>query len=109
MNKEHYIPEYAPNEWHAVYTIQLGQLIQCGEIDFNSDSWHFNETEHIKNNEFWAKFEKRFYWREIGILPYGKWHWELMRRIEDLLPKYEKSFCLPCKRWRYIRGFNRIR
>ena len=36
------------HEWHAYFTIRLGELIEDGAIDFSSSSWDF---------DFWKGFE----------------------------------------------------
>ena len=40
----------------------------------------------------WEKFNKRFYWREIGILPASRWKWELLRKLNEIMPKYKPAY-----------------
>lgn len=82
-------------EFHAVYTMQLGELIRDGAIDFTDGTWYvqgngspikwYNDEQR---DRFWQKFEQHFYWREIGELPFKRWKWDLLARIAELMPKY---------------------
>ena len=81
------IPEY-----HAVFSIQLCELINDGWIDFSSEDWDFDYYDIEQRNRLWKKFERRFYWREIGIMPPGQWKWELLRKLDEIMPKYKPAY-----------------
>jgi len=83
---------YESPEYHAVYTIQLCELIEDGLIDFSDESWNFDSYNNEQRNRFWEKFKNRFYWREIGILPYKRWKWELIRKLNEIMPKYKEAY-----------------
>ena len=82
-----FLPDY-----HAVYQIQLCELINDGIIDFSSEEWDFDSYNKEQRNRLWQKFEKRFYWREIGIQPYKRWKWELLRKLNEIMPKYKPAY-----------------
>lgn len=87
-----YIPYESP-EYHAVFSVQLCELINCeGGIDFSDKSWDFDAYDEEQRNRLWMKFEKRFYWREIGILPASRWKWELLRKLNEIMPKYKPAY-----------------
>ena len=69
---------YMNPDYHSVYSIQLCELINDGWIDFNSSDWNFDSYNDEQRDRLWRKFERRFYWREIGILPPSRWKWELL-------------------------------
>lgn len=86
-------PEYG--DFHAVFTIQMGELIQDGLIDFSDGTWDtmlngkeiqwYNEAQ---KKRFWDKFEQFYFYREIGELPYLRWKGNLLAKIAMLMPKY---------------------
>lgn len=96
------IPDYDQNEdydkyadFHAVFTIQMGELIHDGLIDFNDGTWGTlpdgKEIEWYSDEQrerFWSKFEYYYFWREIGELPFMRWKWDLLTKISMLMPKY---------------------
>ena len=94
---ENFVPYESP-EYHAVFSIQLCELINMeGGIDFSDESWDFDSYKRTENDReqrdrLWMKFEKRFYWREIGILPASRWKWELLRKLNEIMPKYKPAY-----------------
>ena len=91
MAVDFYTPIDFP-DYHSVYSIQLCELINGGWIDFNDESWDFDSYNAEQRNRLWDKFEKRFYWREIGIMPPGQWKWELLRKLNEIMPKYKPAY-----------------
>ena len=86
-------------DYHSSYSIQLCELINSGMIDFSDESWDFDsyqregiENDREQRDRFWMKFEKHFYWREIGITPPGQWKWELLRKLNEIMPKYKPAY-----------------
>lgn len=84
--------EYHRDEYHAVYSIQLCELINDGWIDFSDSSWDFDCYDEEQRNRFWKKFERHFYWREIGIIPPSQWKWEVLRKLDEIMPKYKPAY-----------------
>lgn len=88
---ENYVPYESP-EYHAVFSIQLCELINEGGIDFSDESWDFDCYDEEQRNRFWEKFKNHFYWREIGILPPARWKWEVLRKLNEIMPKYKPAY-----------------
>lgn len=90
--------DYAPDmgagfpEWHAVYTIQLGELIEAGIVDFSSDDWNFDAFDDEQRNRLWSKFEARYRWYEIGIVPPYRWMCAIIAKLNELMPKYKPLY-----------------
>ena len=84
--------EYTNDEYHAVYSIQLCELINGGWIDFSDESWNFDMFDEEQRNRFWNKFMRHYYWREIGITPPGRWKWEVLRKLDEVMPKYKPIY-----------------
>lgn len=80
------------DEYHATYSIQLCELINYGGIDFDSEEWDFDAYNEEQRNRLWKKFKRRFYYREIGLMPPGEWRWEVLRKLDEIMPKYKPLY-----------------
>ncbi len=89
------------SDYHAVFTIQMGELIRDGLIDFNDGTWDtqlngqpiewYNEEQ---KKRLYAKMEQYYYYREIGELPYLRWKGDLLAKIALLMPKYKLLYSI---------------
>ena len=78
------------NDFHAVNTIQLCELIECGFFDWRENpSWQWDYYSKDQYYGLMEKIEARFYFREIGITPPGIWKHEFLRVMNELMPKYK--------------------
>lgn len=83
------------NVWNAVYTVQLGELIEKGVFDWNLDclDWRkaaYSENQYITICDY---FIERFKFREISIEPFYEWASMLKRKlIYELMPKYRNLY-----------------
>lgn len=83
------------NEFYAVYTIQLGELIENGLFDWsmNELDWKdaaYNDEQHTRVCNY---FIDRFYYREISIEPFAEWARILKRKIiYELMPKFKPLY-----------------
>lgn len=83
------------NEWHSVYTIQLGELVETGVFDWTSD--YLNWSDAAYSNEQYTRFcnyfIERFRFREISIVPALEWFYALKRMlVYELMPKYKPLY-----------------
>ena len=77
-------------DWHAVTSIQLGELIEGGAFDWENDKsliWDYYDEEQYKR--VCNKFVNHFLYREIGIIPFGQWRLAYVRRMNEIMPKYK--------------------
>lgn len=84
-------------EWHALYTVCLGALVEDGVFDWSKPELDWSEAAY--NDEQYkrvcAYFIERYRYDEISILPVKEWMLSLKRRlVYELMPKYK---------WLYIR------
>lgn len=89
------LTETLPNEWHAVYTIQLGELISSGVFDWESEvlNWKEYAYDTEQHSRFCLYFMERFKYREISILPYLEWANRLHSMLcYELMPKYAPMY-----------------
>lgn len=86
------MPPYEPcetfDDFHAVTTITLGELLTEGGIDWTQPEWSwrddaYNEAQYTR---CCRKIENRYYDREIGVLPAGRWRRHFMRLINEFMP-----------------------
>lgn len=82
-------------QFNAVYTVQLGELIEIGLFDWNSEllNWHdyaYSEEVYTRVCDY---FKERFYFREISIVPFLEWAKYLHFKIcFELCPKYNPLY-----------------
>lgn len=87
--------EVEQDDFHAVFTITLGELIHDGLVKFDDGTWDtqpnggkikwYNDEQ---KKRFWDKFGQHYYYREIGEIPYKRWKDNLLSKIALLMPKY---------------------
>lgn len=85
------------DQWNAIYTVQLGELIQYGifdwanaELDWSSAAYTPEQYRRVCDY-----FIERYRYREISIVPYLEWAQMLHRKlIYELMPKYKRMYAL---------------
>ena len=83
------------SDWHAVYTIQLGELIEGGLFGFDHEIVDWSEAAYSQEqyDRVCAYFIERFRYREISMLPYKEWAQMLRRKlVYELMPKYRPLY-----------------
>lgn len=83
------------DEWHAIYTVQLGELIQSGVFDWSRDELNWSEAACSQDQyeRFCNYFVERFRFREISIIPPLEWFYALRRKlVYELMPKYRPLY-----------------
>lgn len=82
-------------DWHAVYTIQLGELIDGGLFDWSKPylEWElaaYDDEQYLRVCNY---FIERFRYREISIIPFKEWAQMLRRKLVfELMPKYKPLY-----------------
>lgn len=83
------------DEWYAVYTIQLGELVQKGVFDWSRNvlDWKSAAYDEEQYTRICDYFIQRFYYREISIEPFAEWAVMLKRKlVYELMPKYKPLY-----------------
>lgn len=83
-----FVPGESTPDYHAVTTITLGELLVPGGIDWTTPQWSwrddaYDDTQYARCCE---KIENRYYDREIGVMPPGRWRRHLLRLIAEIMP-----------------------
>ena len=88
--------DYTGNDiWNAVYTIQLGELIESGVFDWSKEilNWHEAAIDDAQYERVCRYFMERFYYREISMEPFLQWANYLKRKLVfELMPKYKPLY-----------------
>ena len=90
-------------QWNAVYTVQLGELISKGVFDWKMPilDWENVAYDTEQYNRICNYFIARYMYREISIEPFEEWARTLQRKlIYELMPKYTDLYK------RYSEGVN---
>lgn len=81
--------------WNAIYTIQLGELVEHGVFDWNDKSvnWESAAYNPEQYERVCAYFIERYFYREISMEPYAQWAKALKRKLVfELMPKYRPLY-----------------
>lgn len=81
--------------WNAIYTVQLGELIEKGvfdwtmpELDWSSAAYSADQYSRVCDY-----FIERYRYREISIEPFLQWANMLKRKlVYELMPKYKPLY-----------------
>ena len=79
------------DEWNAVYTVQIGELVANGVFDWTMPEldWSSAAYDEVQYKRVCDYFIERFQYREISIEPFLEWARVLKRKIVyELMPKY---------------------
>lgn len=88
--------DYTGNEqFNAVYTITIGELVSSGVFDWSKDALDWSDAAY--NPEQYKRicnyFIERFYYREISIEPFAEWARMIKRKfIFEVMPKYKPLY-----------------
>lgn len=83
-----FVPGETAPDYHAVATITLGELLVPGGIDWTTPQWSWRDDAYngTQYSRCCAKIENRYYDREIGVMPPGRWRRHLLRLIAEIMP-----------------------
>jgi len=94
-----------PDQFYTSGTIQLGELIEGGFIDWTATDWAWPDFEIDKHDGNGAQvdtairtrlcemFNQAYYWDDISITPPGRWKQRLLYKLTyELQPKYQPLY-----------------
>ena len=81
-----------PRDFHAVVSVTLGELIEGKFVDWAEPSWHWDAYDGAQYARVCAKFNNHYWDREIGVLPPGSWKREVLRKFNEIMPKYKPIY-----------------
>ena len=83
------------SRWYAVYTVQLGELVEKGVFrwDLPVLDWSVAAYDDEQYERVCGYFIERFMFREISIMPFYEWANMLHRKlVYELMPKYRALY-----------------
>ncbi len=76
-------------DFHAIVTIQLCELIEADFFDLHRADWDFGpKFSTAQHFNLCNKITAHYYYREIALVPPGKWKREFLRKMNEIMPKY---------------------
>lgn len=83
-----FVPGETAPDYHAVTTITLGELLAPGGIDWTTPQWSWRDDAYddTQYSRCCAKIENRYYDRELGVMPPGRWRRHFLRLISEIMP-----------------------
>lgn len=90
------------DQWNAVYTIQIGELLDCGVFDWSREVLDWSSAAYdVEQYERVCKyFIERFYYREISIEPFEEWARTVKRKlVYELMPRFRILYAEAKKEW----------
>ena len=84
-------------DFHSVVTIQFGELVHDGLVDWNDPMWQWDRYSDEQYERLNAKIERHFWYREIGSLPLKRWNNEFIRKMNEIMPKYKIMYDILAK------------
>lgn len=85
------IQEPGAYEEHGAVTISLHQLMLDDIV--NEEWWQgWSAVSEEMRARLWKKFVGRFEFREIGILPPGRWLRRVLAKLDEIMPKYAPMY-----------------
>ena len=86
-----YVPDYSGGtpDFHALTSIQLCELVECGFFDLTREDWDFNPKYSAEQHSVLCeKITAHYMYREIALVPPGIWKHEFLRKMNEIMPKY---------------------
>lgn len=75
-------------DWFDAVSISLGELVECGFVDFSHESWSFPKYSDEQHDRLCRKIVNHYYDRSICVVPPGRWKREFLRTMDEIMPKY---------------------
>lgn len=104
MNEiNHYVPNKLEHQYHGVVTIPLYELIDGGFVKWYTmdedgkavipnRSWVWDYYDLTQYKRVCDKFNARFMWDEISMLPPLRWRQQVIRIFNEVMPKYKPLY-----------------
>lgn len=78
-----------PHDFHSAATISYGELEDAGFIDWTAPEWRWDAYDDVQRERLQKKIAARYRYRDIGVLPWARWRDMLIRKLNEIMPKYK--------------------
>lgn len=79
-----------PARYWDFATITVGELVDDGILTY--EWFDFDAFDEEQRERLWAKFKARFQFREIGVIPPGRWMQRIITKLNEVMPKYKQIY-----------------
>lgn len=80
------------DEYYDGATITYAELKDAGFIDWDADEWSVAWYDDATKKRLVGKIEARYSNRNIGVLPPYQWRREIVRKLNEIAPKYNMMY-----------------
>ena len=89
MIEEFEYPELDPNpQYNAVLSVTVAELHDDGFIDLSDGTWDWPKYNAQQDKTLKGKILAHYWYREISLVPPIVWKNELVRKMNEIMPKY---------------------
>ncbi len=78
-----------PHDYHSAATISYGELADVGFINWDAPEWQWDYFDEAQRDRLQNKIAARYWFRDIGVLPWARWRQMLIRKLNEIMPKYK--------------------
>lgn len=78
-----------PHDYHGCVSVTWAELEDCGFVDWDAAEWQWDAYSDEQRERLQDKISARFEYREIGILPWARFRRQLIRKLNEIMPKYK--------------------
>lgn len=75
-------------DYHAIVSVQICDLSNDGFFDLSRSDWDFQKYTTDQHARLCRKITEHFWFREIALIPPGRWKHEFLRTMNEIMPKY---------------------
>lgn len=79
----------APHDYHGCVSVTWAELEDCGFVDWDAPEWQWDAYDDAQRERLQEKISARYEFREIGILPWARFRRQLVRKLNEVMPKYK--------------------
>lgn len=92
MTVQPYEPIENINQWHDTYSLQLGECIENGIVDFSQPEYDFDSINAEQRNRIYDLITNHYYFYELVIMPVKIWRIELVRTLNETMLKCRRLY-----------------
>ena len=81
-----------PHDYHSPVSMTYSELMESGFIDWDAPEWKWDAYDEDQRRRLQGKIAARYEFRSIGILPAARWRRQLIRKLNEVMPKYKLMY-----------------
>lgn len=89
LSKFEFDADALPHDYHGCVSVTWAELEDCGFVDWDAPAWRWDAYDEEQRERLQGKISARFEYREIGVLPWARFRRQLIRKLNEIMPKYK--------------------